>query len=226
MGISAGGSFLPAEDYVVTGDWTFGSDVAITGDLTVTGTISDSGSSFGSPVITGTVTGGASYTAPTLTAITVTGTSTIGAGMTITAPAIVGATITGTVTIANGSTITTPILSGTVTGTYTLGGTPTLASAAGVPYVGGVAASYRLARVSMSLDGSNPTPWATGLTTVIAGTVSLVGSAAPGVGTSVLTPLINGTSLDVYAWKPTSNSDPTLIASTGTEVFYGVAIGT
>ncbi len=42
----------------------------------------------------------------------------------------------------------------------------------------------------------------------------------------MLTTLINGTDLEVYAWKPTSNSNPTLIASTGTEVFYGVAIGT
>ena len=67
---------------------------------------------------------------------------------------------------------------------------------------------------------------ATGLTTIVAACVQLVGSSAPALGTSVLTALINGTSLDVYAWKPTSAIDCTLIASTGTETFYGVAIGT
>jgi hypothetical protein len=32
--------------------------------------------------------------------------------------------------------------------------------------------------------------------------------------------------LNVYAWKPTSGSDPTLVASTGTETFDWIAIGT
>src|SRR5207247_4633999 len=63
-----------------------------------------SGQTLASPTITGTVAGGASYTAPTLTAITVTGTG----------------------TIANGMTITTPVLSGSVTGTYNWAGTPTI----------------------------------------------------------------------------------------------------
>lgn len=157
--------------------------------------------------------------------VTLTGTQTL-TNKTLTAPTITAPTITGTSTIGNGMTITTPVLSGTVTGTYTLGGTPTLASAAGVPYVGGVAAGYKLARVSMALDGSNPTSWATGLTTIVAAGVSLVGTAAPGVGTSVLTSNINGTSLDVYAWKVTATGDCTLIASTGTETFTGWAVGT
>lgn len=92
--------------------------------------------------------------------------------------------------------------------------------------VAGVAGGYKVARVEMALDGSNPTSWATGLTTIIAGGATLKGSAAPGVGTSILTAVINGTSLDVYAWKVTSSIDNTLIASTGTETFYGWAIGT
>lgn len=90
----------------------------------------------------------------------------------------------------------------------------------------GVAAGYKVARVEMALDGGNPTSWATGLTSIIAATVTLKGSAAPGVGTSVLTSVINGTSLDVYAWKVTATGDCTLVASTGTETFYGIAIGT
>ena len=45
---------------------------------------------------------------------------------TLTAPTITSPTITGTATIGNGMTITTPVLSGAVTGTYELAGTPTI----------------------------------------------------------------------------------------------------
>lgn len=95
--------------------------------------------------------------------------------------------------------------------------------------VAGVGAGYRIARGVTALDGSNPTPVVTGLTTVVAATVTLEGSSAPGVGTSVLT--IASTNyatgaLAVYAWKPTSNADPTLVASTGTENFEWIAVGT
>lgn len=94
--------------------------------------------------------------------------------------------------------------------------------------VAGVADGYKVARGETALDASNPTPVATGLTTVISFAAALKGTAAPGVGTSVLTANIAGAAgnVDVYAWKPTSNSDPTLIASTGTESFYWVAVGT
>ncbi len=93
----------------------------------------------------------------------------------------------------------------------------------------GVAAGYKIARGVTALDGSNPTPVATGLATVVAATVSLEGTAAPGVGTSVLT--IASTdyatgALAVYAWKVTSSADTTLIASTGTENFEWIAVGT
>jgi len=67
---------------------------------------------------------------------------------------------------------------------------------------------------------------ATGLTTVVAFVATLKGTAAPGVGTSVLTYDISGATVNVYAWKPTSSSNPTLIASTGTESFGWIAIGT
>jgi hypothetical protein len=92
--------------------------------------------------------------------------------------------------------------------------------------VAGVAAGYAVARGETALDGSNPTPVATGLATVIAAVATLKGTAAPGVGTSVLTTSISGATVNVYAWKVTSNADPTLIASTGTESFYWTAIGT
>lgn len=95
--------------------------------------------------------------------------------------------------------------------------------------VAGVAAGYKVARGVTALDGSNPTPVTTGLTTVVAATVSLEGTAAPGLGTCCLT--IASTNyatgaLAVYAWKPTGAGDCTLIASTGTENFEWVAIGT
>lgn len=92
----------------------------------------------------------------------------------------------------------------------------------------GEEAGYKVARSAapVALDGSNPTSFAHGLTTCLAVFVQLVGSAAPGLSTSVLTAVINGANIDVYAWKPTSNADPTLVASTGTETFNWTAIGT
>ncbi len=92
--------------------------------------------------------------------------------------------------------------------------------------VAGVAAAYKVARVEIALDGSNPTPWATGLTTIIAAGCTLKGSAAPGVGTCLVTAVISGTSVNFYGWKPTATGDCTLVASTGTESVYGWAIGT
>ena len=90
----------------------------------------------------------------------------------------------------------------------------------------GAAAGYKVARGETALDASNPTPVATGLTTVVAFSATLKGTAAPGVGTSVLTAVISGTDVNVYAWKVTSSADTTLVASTGTESFYWVAVGT
>jgi hypothetical protein len=92
--------------------------------------------------------------------------------------------------------------------------------------VTGVGAGYKLARTEMALDGGNPTSWAHGLTTVIAAGCSLKGSVAPGLGTCLVTAVINGAAIDFYAWKPTGAGDCTLIASTGTESIYAWAIGT
>lgn len=114
--------------------------------------------------------------------------------------------------------------SGDATGAVSLEEVPTGI----VNAVAGVGAGYKVARGETALDGTNPTPVATGLATVIAFTATLKGTAAPGVGTSVLTANIAGAAgnVDVYAWKPTSNADPTLVASAGTESFYWTAIGT
>lgn len=92
----------------------------------------------------------------------------------------------------------------------------------------GVGANYKIARGVTALDGSNPTPVVTGLTTVVSATVSLEGTAAPGLGTSVLTVASTNYAtgaLAVYAWKVTGAGDATLIASTGTENFEWIAVG-
>lgn len=95
--------------------------------------------------------------------------------------------------------------------------------------IAGVAAGYKIARGgAAALDGSNPTPIATGLTTIVAAFVQLRGTAAPGDNTSVLTTDFTGSdgTLNVYAWKNTGGTDPTLVASTGTETFDWIAVGT
>lgn len=98
------------------------------------------GGTFASPTITGTVAGGASYTAPTLTAVTITGTSTIGNGMTITTPVLSGS-ITGTYTLAGTPTLTAPTINAyTLTGTGTIGAgctltTPAIGAATGTSVV-------------------------------------------------------------------------------------------
>ncbi len=113
---------------------------------------------------------------------------------------------------------------------YGLGNvTPAEAAGASANAVVGVAAGYKVARGEAALDGSNPTPVATGLATVVAFTATLKGTAAPGDSTSVLTADISGATVNVYAWKHTTGGaagNPTLVASTGTESFYWVAIGT
>lgn len=112
-------------------------------------------------------------------------------------------------------------------GKFKIGGVDVTATAGGGG-VAGAAAGYKLARSAapVALDGSNPTSVAHGLTTCLSAHVQLVGSVAPGLGTSTLTCVINGANIDVYGWKPTGAGDTTLIASTGTENFSWVAVGT
>ena len=76
-----------------------------------------------------------------------------------------------------------------------------------------------------ALDGSNPTPIATGLRVIQSVALTLKGNTAPGDNTSVLTYDVSGDTLNVYAWKNTSGTDPTLVTSTGTETFAYVVVG-
>jgi hypothetical protein len=68
----------------------------------------------------------------------------------------------------------------------------------------------------IALDGSNPTPVQTPFSVITSVSLAIKGTAAPGLGTSVLTYNVTAGLLDIYAWKP-STGDPTLAASTGTE---------
>lgn len=77
----------------------------------------------------------------------------------------------------------------------------------------------------IALDGSNPTPIASGLTTVTSVALTLKGSSAPGDSTEVVTYDVSGGTVNVYGWKNTGGTDPTLVASTGTETVGYVIIG-
>lgn len=77
----------------------------------------------------------------------------------------------------------------------------------------------------IALDASNPTPVVTGLTTIVGVGLAIKGTSAPGDNTSVLTYGASGGTLSIYAWKNTSGTDPTLVASTGTETVSYVVMG-
>lgn len=71
-----------------------------------------------------------------------------------------------------------------------------------------------------TLDGGNPTPVTHRLAQVLGAHVQHISSAAPGLDPTYLTAAISSNTLNVYAWKPTSSSDPTLIASTNSAVTF------
>jgi hypothetical protein len=79
---------------------------------------------------------------------------------------------------------------------------------------------------TVTLDGSNPTPVTTGLSSITSAQVSLKSAVAPGDDPSWLSCDWSGGTLNVYAWKNTGGTDPTLVASTNsTAVVAWVAIG-
>jgi hypothetical protein len=78
---------------------------------------------------------------------------------------------------------------------------------------------------TVALDGTNPTDVVTGLSAISSAIAVLQGSSAPGDNTSVLTVAVSGGTLSIYGWKNTGGSDPTLVASTGTETVHWMAIG-
>lgn len=78
----------------------------------------------------------------------------------------------------------------------------------------------------VALDGSNPTPVATGLTTITAVALTIKSSSTPGDSTAVVTYDTSGGTLNLYGWQNTSGTDPTLVASTGTPTVGYIAYGT
>lgn len=115
-------------------------------------------------------------------------------------------------------------------GTMTVDGADvTHAVAAGS--VAGLAAGYKLARGEVTLDGTNPTPIATGLATVVAASVTLKSAVTPGDDPSWCSVDYGGGvtagTINLYAWKNTGGTDPTLVASTNAAaVFSWIAVGT
>lgn len=78
----------------------------------------------------------------------------------------------------------------------------------------------------VTLDGSNPTPVTTRLTTVVAVALTMVSSSAPGDDPVAFTYTVSGGGISIYAWKNTGGTDPTLVASTNNSAVIGwVAIG-
>ena len=129
-------------------------------------------------------------------------------------------TIGGTGTVASGGTLT--VASG---GTLAIDSTATVTGLV----TGPSNASYKVARGTITLDGSNPSSATTGLTAIVACTVTNKRSTAPGLDPTdftIATAAVAGR-LDVYAWKPTASGDATLIASTDNDdTIDWVCVGT
>lgn len=105
----------------------------------------------------------------------------------------------------------------TATGGYQLVGRAVRAKVSGELFVRvEINRQVVVAAGEVTLDGSNPTPVATGLNKVLSATVSLKQATAPGDDPSWLSVDYSGTdgTLNVYAWKNTGGTDPTLVAST------------
>lgn len=104
---------------------------------------------------------------------------------------------------------------------FKVGGTGIITYADGSFGARGIGTAYKIARGSTAFDGSNPTTVATGLTTIVAVTATLLRTTALSAGTAFVThATASGASVDFYAW------DITGAASTGTETFEWIAIGT
>lgn len=77
-----------------------------------------------------------------------------------------------------------------------------------------------------TLDGSNPTPVTHRLNQIVALFVQQIGDTAPGDDPVYLTTKITSNVGNVYAWKNTGGTDPTLVASTNNSAtFFWVALG-
>ena len=84
-----------------------------------------------------------------------------------------------------------------------------------------------LAGGTVTLDGSNPTDVTTGLTTITSAVAVFNTSTALGDDPNALSCAWSGGTLSIYAWKNTSGTDPTQVASTNSSVVVAwMATGT
>lgn len=82
---------------------------------------------------------------------------------------------------------------------------------------------------TVQLDGSNPTPidLSSYMAAVTWAMVQFEASAAPGLDPTLVTHVISGQDVNVYAWKPTNADNTTLVASTNnTDEVAFIAFGT
>jgi hypothetical protein len=95
------------------------------------------------------------------------------------------------------------------------GGTINIQTGASIKY-NGLSSSGVVKAGTVTLDGSNPTPVTTGLNTVVTGGATLKSATTPGDDPTYFTVDYNGSNgtLNIYAWKNTGGTDPTLVAST------------
>ncbi len=67
----------------------------------------------------------------------------------------------------------------------------------------------------VTLDGTNPTLFPHGLTTCTDAQVSIKSAtiSGSGLGLSLVTYVVNGANVEIYAWRPNNSGDTTLVAS-------------
>ena len=106
--------------------------------------------------------------------------------------------------------------------------TITFQNATGTSVLAAAATSAALEAGIVALDGANPTSVTTSLSVLAGCTVQRHTSTAVGLGAATFTTLTTAVAgrLDIYAWAPTSASDPTLVASTEVDTVRWVCIGT
>jgi hypothetical protein len=118
-------------------------------------------------------------------------------------------------------------LKGRIAFDTTLGALTVDNGAAWVPLSSGTATATRTAAGTVTLDGTNPSTAATGLTSIVACSITDVRSDTPGADPSQFTYTISTGSINVYAWKITAVDNGTLAASTDSNDVIGyVCVGT